>query len=98
MEYGSEMSYYYALKKIILLLLLYVFSFVPVRAQIIISGKVNDNDGKPIPGVNLIFLNHEKKIKGFAISKAEGTYSVKLNSEDDSLRVTISKLGYSTAE
>ena len=60
--------------------------------QIVITGKVTDEDGNPLPGVNIL-------IKGTmqgAITDADGNYSIEL--EDTDATLVFSFIGYRTQE
>lgn len=68
--------------------------------QINIQGKILDTDSNPVVSANITIKNTAdlNRILGFAISKPDGNYSIKLNSPPDSLLITVSKIGYSTKE
>lgn len=63
--------------KLITLLLL-CFSFIPIVAQEIVTGKVTDQSSQPLPGVNIIV---EGSNKG-ASTDFDGNYSIKASSND----------------
>lgn len=83
------------MKYVCLILLL---SFTPLlRAQTLISGRVTGPDQKPLPTVNITAKN-EGKILAFAITKADGSYQLKITAPADSLLVTLSKMGFANQE
>ena len=83
------------MKYVCLILLL---SFTPLlRAQTLISGRVTGPDQKPLPTVNITAKN-EGKILAFAITKADGSYQLKITAPTDSLLITLSKMGFANQE
>lgn len=74
-------------------LLCWKFSF----AQTLIEGTVRDTDQKPLPSAN-ITAKAEGRILAFAITKADGSYLLKVTAAADSLLLTVSKMGYTNQE
>lgn len=75
--------------------MLLLFCYVESFSQNTISGRVLSKDGQPIQGAN-ITANSTDGSGGisFAFSKKEGTYSIKVNTSGDSIRVSIYKLHF----
>ncbi len=74
------------MKKIILILLV-LFPFL-MQAQVV-SGKVVDKNGLPLPGVNITGVNS----KTSTVSDLDGNFSLKVNKDDD---VQFTMIGFET--
>ena len=81
-------------KKISLAVLLFCFSFCAV-GQVSIQGTVKDEQGVAI-GDAFIMVVKNDAILNFASSDAQGRYSLRHNSQDDSLLIRVSRLDYAT--
>lgn len=85
------------MKRIALLLGVFLFCRQLTSAQTLIEGTIRDSDQKPLPTVN-ITAKAEGRILAFAITKADGSYQLKVTAAADSLLVTVSKLGFANQE
>lgn len=73
------------------LLLLPIFIF----SQIKITGKITDENNKILQGANIIVTETDKDvILTYSISNNKGVYSLNYNSKLDSLKVSVSYIGY----
>ncbi len=73
------------------LLLLPIFLF----SQIKITGKITDENNKILQGANIIVTETDKDvILTYSISNNKGVYSLNYNSKLDSLKVSVSYIGY----
>jgi iron complex outermembrane receptor protein len=77
--------------KITFFLLSFMLFSVSAYAQITVSGTVNDTNGDPLLGVNII----EKGTLNGVVSDFEGNYSIKV---DDNATLVISYIGYESQE
>lgn len=75
-----------------MLLLLLIFANTSFAQSSAVTGTVTDNEGIPLPGVNI----KEKGTKNGIISDLKGNYSIKLSSKDAVL--VFSYIGFSTVE
>ncbi len=66
------------IRSTLLLLFLFLTSFTLLNAQVTVSGTVTgDDDGEPIPGVNIV----EKGTSNGTITTADGTYSITVGAD-----------------
>ncbi len=72
---------------------LIVIMSLPALAQTVVSGKVTDTAGDPVENV-IVRLLDGKKIAAYAMSRPDGTYSVKTASKADSLTLTAERLSF----
>ncbi|MFW5793634.1 MAG: hypothetical protein ACOCWC_05070 [Bacteroidota bacterium] len=79
----------------LVLLFFSLFLSTHLFAQTIITGKVNDENGKPLSGINLLVYPHDKEaLIAFGVSDKNGQFSIKMKHVTDSLRVEASSMHY----
>lgn len=62
------------MKKAVLFLLLLIFAFCEISAQIAVSGTVSDTAGIPIPAVNIV----EKGTTNGVVADFDGNFSIEV--------------------
>lgn len=72
-------------------LLLLTFLAMAAEDKVRISGTVTDDTGKSLASV---IVKTDAKGVGFVMTKADGSYAMEIDSEEPSLTLTFSKLGY----
>ena len=84
------------MKKISTLLFIFLFSTI-IFAQKTISGKVLDDEGKPLPSASVTIEEVGKNtILNYAITDAKGTYKVTYNSDDAQIVVKVKAFNHKT--
>ena len=79
------------------LLLLLMLWYPGVRAQTVISGKINNSGGEALSGATVtISTDSTSAILAYGISDAEGSFSIEVESASKMLFLKVSYLGYST--
>lgn len=75
--------------------MLLLISGAYTHAQIVISGKVVDQSGKPLPAVNITAGEvHSSRIYAFAVTKENGSFQLKITQDDDSLLLRVSRINF----
>ncbi|MDE6333401.1 MAG: carboxypeptidase-like regulatory domain-containing protein, partial [Muribaculaceae bacterium] len=81
------------------LVILLVMSPMSIHARMSLAGIVVDADsGDPIAGASVRLVDASGKIKRFAGSRSDGTFSLAIPEGSDSMKVQVAGMGYSTAE
>lgn len=70
-----------------------VLSFIYPKAEIVISGKVIDDKGTPVPAL-IVKLFSESKLKKFTKSDSEGRFSIKLDSLFQQTELVVNSLNF----
>lgn len=76
------------------LLLLILFKVSIGISQVKISGRVTDEQGKPLENASIILHGEEEKLLSYAISNDAGYFSVEAKNSTDFLILKVSYLGY----
>lgn len=77
-------------------LILFIIGIGQVLADIVVSGRVTDSTGQPLPALISILSN--EKVVGFGLANEEGNYSITLSTANDSVKVKVALLGFETKE
>ncbi|MDE6367933.1 MAG: carboxypeptidase-like regulatory domain-containing protein, partial [Muribaculaceae bacterium] len=77
----------------LIILLMFGVAANTATAQTVISGKVFDENGEPVESAIVRLLNGQKMV-GYAMSKADGAYSVKTKSAAEKLTLSVERLSY----
>lgn len=78
-------------------LISFLFGFYSLSAQTIITGSVKDSENVEIPGANITISKlNSNTIVSFARSNADGSYSLKVNIEADSIEIKAALMNFKT--
>ena len=82
--------------KVLIMTLMIAFCWISLSAQqTLIEGKVTEaTTDKPVAGINVMVKNAKGKLLGFASSKEDGAFSIKLSQSSDSLTIHASMMGF----
>lgn len=80
----------------IVCLIIFIIGTTQVLADVVISGRVTDSAGQPLPALISIISN--EKVAGFGLANDEGNYSISLSTANDSIKVKVALLGFETKE
>lgn len=78
--------------RLLFLLIFGVVSYATL-SQNVVSGQVSDTDGKPVDNAIVKILDGTK-LAGYAMTKADGTFSVKVKSVAEKLNLRVERLSY----
>jgi len=75
------------------LLLLFIFAFFQLQAQLSLSGKVQDENQKAITGASVL-LKTSTEVLAYAFTNEAGDYKLNFETSKDTLYITATSLGY----